>query len=113
MIKASTTPTSPANNDCGLPGILGKACASATSAATGAVQTSLSDLGRIENDIADKLAGALGIHQFYSFHVMDICRGNFSPNTTAAGATWNVTNCTEPLKTGMYIFINLVNEILD
>lgn len=86
---------------CGLPGALGKLCGSATSEVASVASKAAKTLGDIEDDIADELASKLGIHEFYSLHVMDACEGYFSPNTTAKGAKLNVTKCTEPLKTGM------------
>ncbi|KAH6884983.1 actin cortical patch SUR7/pH-response regulator pali [Thelonectria olida] len=52
-------------------------------------------IGDITNDIADKMANALGISEWYSAHITDACRGSFKPNSTAPGATLNVTACTK------------------
>lgn len=60
------------------------------------------EFDEIRNDIADKLADKLGIQQWYSFHLMDMCMGMFSPNATAHGATKNVSQCTN--RTAMYHF---------
>jgi hypothetical protein len=57
------------------------------------------DLTPIENDLADKLASKLGIKQWYSMHMMDLCEGVYSPNATVSGAWYNVTSCTN--KTAM------------
>ena len=46
------------------------------------------------NDAADKLADELGISQWYSFHVMNVCQGDFASNVTVSGAWYNTTNCT-------------------
>lgn len=46
------------------------------------------------NDAADKLADTLGISEWYSFHVMNVCKGDFAPNATVPGAWYNTTNCT-------------------
>ncbi|KAB5572552.1 SUR7 protein [Coniochaeta sp. 2T2.1] len=95
-------PTSTDSSDCGLPGFLGKVCGGATSA-VGSVATQAADaLDDVADDIADKLADKLGIKEFYSLHVMDACEGDFTPNVTTPGAGYNVTNCTEPLKTAQY-----------
>lgn len=51
-------------------------------------------LNDIINDAADKLAETLGISQWYSFHIMNTCEGDFAPNTTVTGAWYNTTNCT-------------------
>lgn len=48
----------------------------------------------IRNDITDKLSEKLGIHQWYSMHMMTMCMGTFSPNATAKGASRDVSSCT-------------------
>lgn len=51
-------------------------------------------VGDIENDIADKLAKTLGIKEWYSLHLMDMCEGTYTPNaTTAHGVGFNVSSC--------------------
>ena len=52
--------------------------------------------------MADKLAAELGIHQWYSLHLMDLCEGSYSPNATEKGAKKNVTKCSN--QTAMYHF---------
>ncbi|KAH8884739.1 hypothetical protein GQ53DRAFT_376505 [Thozetella sp. PMI_491] len=83
-------------------GPLDKGCSAVASAAGSLETAALDKLHDIENDIADKLADSLGIREFYSLHVLDICEGTFSPNVTAVGATANVTSCTTPFKTAEY-----------
>lgn len=68
----------------------------AKSAASSAAGDALSALSDIENDIADQLAKKLGIKEFYSIHLVDLCYGDFEPNATDPHATFNVTNCTTP-----------------
>lgn len=51
-------------------------------------------IGDVGDDVADKLADELGIEQFYTLHIMDLCQGDYAPNATAPGAWMNVTNCT-------------------
>ena len=51
-------------------------------------------LNDLLNGAADKLADELGISQWYSFHVMNVCQGDFAPNVTVSGAWYNTTNCT-------------------
>ena len=63
------------------------------------VVDTINDIG---NNIADKLADELGIHEFYSLHLMDMCYGSYKPNTTAPGASKNVSRCTKT--TAMYHF---------
>lgn len=55
------------------------------------------ELEKIEDDLADELYEKLGIQQFYSIHLTDLCYGNFTPNATTPGAGWGVVNCTQPL----------------
>lgn len=79
--------------------------ASAVSSAVSAAQSGLEhlvdeakqELEKIEDNLADELYAKLGIQQFYSVHLTDLCYGNFTPNATAPGAGWGVTNCTQPL----------------
>lgn len=70
------------------------------------------DLESIANevvgDVADKLAAELGIHQFYSLHLMDLCEGSYKPNATAKHASKNVTKCSN--QTAMYHF-DITNQI--
>lgn len=68
----------------------------------GVVSSIEGDITSIENDLVDKLAAKLGIKQWYSLHMMDLCEGNFSPNASTPGADYNVTSCTN--KTTMYHF---------
>lgn len=81
-------PTGDKTPTCKHGGILGKICESATSRAGDALE----DL--IGNDAAGKLAETLGIQQWYSLHVMNLCEGTFLDATGA----YNTTNCTEPLQ---------------
>ncbi|KAK6224642.1 SUR7 protein [Colletotrichum tabaci] len=53
----------------------------------------INDIG---NDVADRLADELGVSEWYSLHLMDVCQGDFAPNVTAPNAWLNVTNCTQP-----------------
>ena len=52
------------------------------------------ELNHLENELADDLAKALGVSEWYSVHVLDVCRGYYKPNATAPNAGLNVTNCT-------------------
>ena len=61
------------------------------------VESTITDeLNDIANDFADKISAELGISQWYSLHIMDVCEGNYSPNATTPGAGYNTTNCTTP-----------------
>lgn len=75
---------------------LGGVATAAASAATEAAGKGLDALQDIQNDIADKLAKELGIKEFYSIHLVDLCQGDFSPKPTDPEATFDVENCTEP-----------------
>jgi hypothetical protein len=93
----------PSPTSCGpLKGVLGKLCASATAAAGSAADSAISDLATVANDAADQITDKLGIHQWYSLHVMNICQGDFTPNATAVGAGYNVSGCTKPLKSSRF-----------
>jgi hypothetical protein len=52
------------------------------------------DLNGIIGDSANKFATDLGIKQWYSMHLMDMCEGTYTPNATTSGAQLNVTSCT-------------------
>lgn len=66
----------------------------------GSVESSAASiLGDVGDDVADKLADELGIDQFYTVHIMDLCQGDYAPNATAPGAWMNVTNCTGEFST--------------
>jgi hypothetical protein len=54
------------------------------------------DLGDIIGDVADTLAAELGIKQWYSMHLMNMCEGTYTPNATASGTQLNVSACTSP-----------------
>ncbi|KAI9769360.1 MAG: hypothetical protein M1840_004061 [Geoglossum simile] len=55
----------------------------------------------IAGDIANDIAKDLGIHDFYTAHVMSFCEGFYKGNTTE-GVSMNVTHCSKPK--GMYSF---------
>lgn len=58
------------------------------------VESTITDeLNDIANDFADKVSAELGISQWYSLHIMDVCEGSYSPNATTPGAGYNTTNC--------------------
>lgn len=78
----------------GIGGIITSIEASATAVVGSIESEAASILNDIGNDIVDKLADELGIDQFYSVHVMDLCQGDYSPNATASSTSYNVTNCT-------------------
>jgi len=51
-------------------------------------------LDDVQNGVADRLAEELGIEQWYSLHLMNMCYGSFSPNATSPGAKRNISDCT-------------------
>ncbi|KAH8585634.1 actin cortical patch SUR7/pH-response regulator pali [Bisporella sp. PMI_857] len=59
-------------------------------------------LNEIVDDLADALAKELGTHQWYSLHLMNMCKGNYLPNATTKHSRKNVTHCTK--QTTMYHF---------
>lgn len=78
-------------------GLLSSIEASATGLAGSLQSAAASILGDIGGDVADKLADELGISQFYTVHIMDLCQGDYAPNATANGAWMNITECTREL----------------
>lgn len=79
---------------------VGGVATAAGAAATEAAGKGLDALQDIQNDLADQLAKKLGIKEFYSIHLVDLCQGDFSPKPTDPEATFDVTNCTEPFNYG-------------
>ena len=61
---------------------------------------------------ADDMAAVLGISQFYSLHIMNVCQGTFAPNATAAGAWYNVSDCTTQLNAKQLNMTALINSQL-
>jgi hypothetical protein len=57
----------------------------------------------VQDGVASTVADALGIHEFYSFHLMNMCMGYYSPNGTAESAHKNVTGCTHRTAMCKYI----------
>jgi hypothetical protein len=101
MIPTAATGADTSPSVCGsLGSMAGGLCASATAAVETAVGSGMAALSDIENNVADQLAKELGIKQWYSLHILDVCEGTFTPNATIAKAGYNVTGCTSPLKTG-------------
>lgn len=49
----------------------------------------------LQDSAANRLAEALGIQEWYSLHLLDMCMGNYAPNVTEEGARKNATQCTE------------------
>lgn len=108
------TPTQPAEGDSicdDLPSFLGKPCGSVTSAAASLQSEIIDKIDDINNEIADRLADRLGIHEFYSLHVLSICDGEFEPNATAPDAGKNVTSCKNGLDGGYNISSTLDKEL--
>lgn len=60
------------------------------------------EMEKIEDELADELASLLGIHEWYSIHLIDLCYGNFTPKTTSPNATMAVMNCTVPFDFSKY-----------
>lgn len=62
---------------------------------------------------ADDMAAVLGISEFYSLHVMNVCEGTFAPNTTADGAWRNVSSCTVQLNSQQLNISQLIDNELN
>jgi hypothetical protein len=84
----------------GIGGFFSGIVSSATAAIGDGIGALESDVASFENEVADMLAKKLGIHEFYSLHLMDGCDGYFTPNATSPDPGFNVTNCTGPLPKG-------------
>lgn len=68
---------------------------SALSSALNSVESKAAgELNDIAGDVADKLAAKLGIKQWYSLHLSDMCEGTYSPNATAERAKKHNITCT-------------------
>jgi hypothetical protein len=52
----------------------------------------MGELSNITNNVVDKITDELGIHDWYSLHLMDMCYGKFEPNATD-DAGKRVENC--------------------
>ncbi|CAN8099917.1 unnamed protein product [Discula destructiva] len=78
-------------------GLLSSIEASATEVAGSVKSAAASILADVGGDVADRLADELGISQFYTIHIMDLCQGDYAPNATANGAWMNLTDCTQPM----------------
>lgn len=65
----------------------------------------------LQDSAADRLAEALGIQEWYSLHLLDMCIGNYAPNATEEGASKNTTQCTQKKAMCMCsLFVFLVCE---
>jgi hypothetical protein len=93
----TATPTSTTSKGLlgGIGGMFSSIEASATAVIGSIESEAASILNDVGNDVADKLASELGIEQFYSVHVLDLCQGNYAPNATAENARLNLTSCTK------------------
>lgn len=96
--------------------------ASAVSSAANAAESGLEhlvdeakqELEKIEDDLANELYEKLGIQQFYSIHLTDLCYGNFTPNATTPGAGFGLTNCSQPMNwTQAFDLTGMLNQSLN
>jgi len=63
------------------------------------------DINSLLNDVSSDVARALGIHDFYTAHIMDYCDGYYEPNTTVTKQehpSENVTHCSN--RTALFHF---------
>jgi len=68
---------------------------------TSGINSIIGGAENIAGNIANDIAKDLGIHDFYTAHVMDFCEGFYKGNITR-GVSMNVTSCSKPK--GMYSF---------
>ncbi|KAF3763676.1 hypothetical protein M406DRAFT_332140 [Cryphonectria parasitica EP155] len=93
--------------------VVESAASAATSGLAHLVDEAKEELEKIEDDLADELYSKLNIQQWYSVHLLDLCYGNFTPNATSAGASFNTTNCTTPADyTKILNFSSILNQSL-
>ena len=69
--------------------------------------------GLPEYSAADDMAAVMGISQFYSLHVMNVCEGTFAPNVTFTGAWRNVSSCTVQLNAQQLNISQLIDNELN
>ncbi|PSR82490.1 actin cortical patch SUR7/pH-response regulator pali [Coniella lustricola] len=114
--SATTTATATSTTSKGALGGIGGLFTSIEASATavvGSIESSAASiLNDVGNDVADKLSKELGIEQFYSIHVLDLCQGNYAPNATAENAHVNITSCTKPGSTTAMDISTLLNKQL-
>lgn len=65
----------------------------------------------LQDSAADRLADALGIQEWYSLHLLDMCMGNYAPNATEEGASKNTTQCTQKKAMCMFLLSILLYSI--
>jgi len=85
----------------------------ATEVIEGELGNLVDDLNEIVGEVADKLAGELGISQWYSFHLLDMCEGTYKPNATAKGANKNITHCTNQTAMHHFDITSLISSELE
>ncbi|TPX15370.1 uncharacterized protein E0L32_004647 [Thyridium curvatum] len=103
----------PSTSSCGpIGGALGKLCADATGAVGSAVGSGAAELSSLDAAAAESLRNKIGLQQWYSFHVLDICQGLFTPNATAPRAAYNATSCTQSLQTSLFNISALIDRQL-
>lgn len=55
----------------------------------------INEINDITGDIVDQWAEALGIAEWYSLHVVNLCEGDYKGNATDANPGYNITSCTK------------------
>lgn len=86
LVSSSSSPVQSAISSA----VNGNPVASAVAAANPSASAAVIALAASE---ANSVAEAVGLHDFYSFHVQNWCEGYYTPSPTAANATRNVTGC--------------------
>jgi hypothetical protein len=68
----------------------------------GNITSGINGVQGIAGNVANDLAKDLGLHDFYTAHVMNYCEGFYKGNDTTRDAAMNVTSCSKPKR--MYSF---------
>lgn len=113
--SSAAAATTSSKGGLGLPdpfSVLSSLEATATGVVGSLESAAASIVGDVGDDVADKLAEELGIEQFYTVHVMDLCQGDYAPNATTSGAWMNVTSCTSKPPFHSYFFKQLAHCLI-
>ena len=62
------------------------------------------ELKELKDKTTGEITKALGIPEWYSLHVMNICEGSYTLNPTDNSAALNTSKCTRPNSIGKSIF---------
>ncbi|KAK3939784.1 hypothetical protein QBC46DRAFT_386962 [Diplogelasinospora grovesii] len=90
-------------------GFLDTICSAGESAAGAVVSAAAS----VESLAAGAITKQLGIKQYYSLHLTDVCQGDFQPDPTDKNAKPDIASCTKPFDTGDTDILGILNQELD